>query len=115
MYANPRHPYTKALLSAAPDVGQAAIGGRRERIRLVGDVPSPINPPSGCHFRTRCWKAQEVCATTEPLLRKVDVTIGTRPGAAAPAQGATAADSSSAVATTVATPDDLVACHFPEP
>jgi oligopeptide/dipeptide ABC transporter ATP-binding protein len=108
LYANPRHPYTKALLSAAPDVGQAAIGGRRERIRLVGDVPSPINPPSGCHFRTRCWKAQDICATTEPLLRKVDVSIGVRPGAAAAGTTATAG-------TTVTTPVDEVACHFPEP
>ncbi|HEU0206629.1 MAG TPA: dipeptide ABC transporter ATP-binding protein [Pseudolysinimonas sp.] len=107
LYTNPRHPYTKALLSAAPDVGQAAIGGRRERIRLVGDVPSPINPPSGCHFRTRCWKAQDVCATTEPLLRKVDVSIGVRPAAAQ----ATAPAAGTAVETAV----DQVACHFPEP
>ncbi|MFC8940307.1 ABC transporter ATP-binding protein [Streptomyces griseoincarnatus] len=86
IYNRPRHPYTHALLSAVPEVAMDDEPQDRERIRLYGDVPSPISPPSGCRFRTRCWKAQDKCATEEPPLVQLS---GSRDG-------------------------HLTACHFPE-
>lgn len=93
IYTSPRHPYTQALLSAAPDINVARGAAPRERIRLVGDVPSPIDPPSGCRFRTRCWKVREICYRQEPPL----VEAAPRPAGSTPDAGA-----------------HLHACHFPE-
>jgi oligopeptide transport system ATP-binding protein len=90
IYDHPTHPYTQALLSAVP-VPDPDARRRRERVRLSGDLPSPADPPSGCRFRTRCWKARSRCAQEAPHL-----TAPIRP---------TRPDSAT---------EHLVACHFPE-
>lgn len=73
IYERPRHPYTVALLSAVPQIDP---GGKHQRIVLKGDLPSPVRPPSGCHFHTRCWLRErlgnpEICETDRPPLREV--------------------------------------------
>ena len=68
LYTTPKHPYTEALLSAVP-IPDPTVA--RKRIVLEGDVPSPIHPPSGCHFHPRCPRAQAQCKTEAPLLREL--------------------------------------------
>ena len=73
LYKNPKHPYTKALISAIP-IPDPTLESQRKRLILKGEVPSPINPPSGCVFRTRCPIADEKCSTTNPTLKKISET-----------------------------------------
>ncbi|MFF1875580.1 dipeptide ABC transporter ATP-binding protein [Streptomyces sp. CB03911] len=75
IYDHATHPYTQALLSAVP-VPDPTGRENRERIILSGDIPSPANPPSGCRFRTRCWKAEERCSTEVPLLAAPELLKG---------------------------------------
>ncbi|MEU4226599.1 dipeptide ABC transporter ATP-binding protein [Nonomuraea sp. NPDC026600] len=70
LYSVPMHPYTNALLSAVP-IPDPKARAKSDRIRLTGDVPSPLNPPPACRFHTRCWKAQDICKTVEPPLEEL--------------------------------------------
>lgn len=71
VYTNPKHPYTQALLSAIP-IPDPDLSDARERIILEGDIPTPINPPPGCRFKTRCRYVKDICQTTEPVLKEIE-------------------------------------------
>lgn len=70
LYVNPLHPYTQALLSAVP-IPDPVVDRKRQRILLSGDVPSPVNPPAGCHFNPRCSVAKDICREESPVLKEV--------------------------------------------
>jgi oligopeptide/dipeptide ABC transporter ATP-binding protein len=75
VFNSPQHPYTIALLSAIPDISAAQGRQTRERIILVGDLPNPLDPPSGCRFRTRCWRGDQLCVDQEPPLAPVSDSL----------------------------------------
>ncbi|MEV0778316.1 oligopeptide/dipeptide ABC transporter ATP-binding protein [Streptomyces sp. NPDC050428] len=79
VFDRPVHPYTAALMSAAPALDVAGAGPRGDRILLNGEIPSPLDPPSGCRFRTRCWQAVDRCAEEAPPVRARDGAAGTSP------------------------------------
>jgi oligopeptide/dipeptide ABC transporter ATP-binding protein len=106
LYDRPRHPYTVALLAAAP-AADPDTAAARHRIILTGDVPSPIDPPSGCRFHPRCPKAQEICARVEPPLVRDD------PTAQPSADGQSAGDASQAATDVPGGWAHVTACHFP--
>ncbi len=71
VFNSPQHPYTIALLSAIPDISAAQGRQTQERIILAGDLPNPLDPPSGCRFRTRCWRGDQLCVEQDPPLALV--------------------------------------------
>ena len=128
LFANPRHPYTEALLSAVA-IPDPEVARRRKRIILEGEIPSAINPPSGCHFHPRCRYRQELCTTDAPVLRPLP---GMSPAAATATAVATAAADTdvtvttgeniavttvakTAVETAAETSACMAACHYPRP